>query len=90
MPRYKMIVHGRVQGVGFRWTALQAAHKHGLTGWVRNRADGAVELEVQGPADAVSVFSTGLRNGNGYHFIDHIEMREIPEVPNDPPFRVRY
>ncbi|MFR2562506.1 MAG: acylphosphatase [Anaeromassilibacillus sp.] len=36
MPRYRMVVHGRVQGVGFRWTCLQNA-KNGLTGWVRNR-----------------------------------------------------
>lgn len=90
MPRDHMIVHGRVQGVGFRWTCMQAAQKGGLTGWVRNRADGAVELEVQGPAAAISAFSAVIRRGNGYSFVDHIETREIPEISNEPAFHVRY
>lgn len=88
MPRYRMVVHGRVQGVGFRWTCLQNAKKNGLTGWVRNRADGAVELEVQGTDEAVATFSAGIRRGNGYSFIDHIEMRPIDAKPLESTFQV--
>ena len=90
MPRYRMGVHGRVQGVGFRWTCLQNAKKNGLTGWVRNRADGAVELEAQGPDEAVAAFSAGIRRGNGYSFIDHIEMRSVAEKPSESAFHVLY
>lgn len=90
MPRYKMTVHGRVQGVGFRWTCLQIARKNGLSGWVRNRADGAVELEVQGTNEAVAIFSSAIRRGNGYSLIDHIEMREMTEAAANTSFRVLY
>ncbi|MBR2810549.1 MAG: acylphosphatase [Solobacterium sp.] len=40
--------YGRVQGVGFRWTAMQAAEACRTTGWVRNESDGSVTMEVQG------------------------------------------
>ena len=89
MPRYKIIAHGRVQGVGFRWTALREAQRNGLTGWVRNRADGAVEMEAQGPEPDVSAFSAGLRANRGAIWIDHMEVREIPEEPDEAAFRVR-
>ena len=48
-----VIIHGQVQGVGFRaWTQHQA-ELHGVTGWVRNRRDGAVEAVICGPDDRV-------------------------------------
>ncbi|MDO5416923.1 MAG: acylphosphatase [Lachnospiraceae bacterium] len=46
--RKHIIFHGRVQGVGFRYFATYKARQLGLTGWVRNRYDGTVEMEVQG------------------------------------------
>ncbi len=46
-------VRGRVQGVYFRASTRQQAHRHGVTGWVRNRADGAVEAWLEGAPDAV-------------------------------------
>lgn len=49
----RLIIHGRVQGVGYRsWTKGRATAL-GLTGWVRNRTDGTVEAVLCGPADAV-------------------------------------
>jgi acylphosphatase len=49
----RLIIRGRVQGVGFRWWVRQTAERLGLEGWVRNRRDGAVELVASGPAEAV-------------------------------------
>lgn len=46
--RIHIIVHGRVQGVGFRFSAQQKAVEYNLTGYVRNLANGDVELEVEG------------------------------------------
>lgn len=60
---YRVVAHGRVQGVGYRDAAVQAAFLHGVTGWVRNRADGTVEIVVQGPPDAVERFVQWCRHG---------------------------
>lgn len=48
MINYHLLVAGRVQGVGFRWATLEIANELGLVGWVKNRADGQVEIVVQG------------------------------------------
>ena len=68
-PRFIMIearrfvVFGRVQGVGFRFFAHDSARREGLTGWVRNRDDGAVEIEAQGDAEALQRFEMSIRRG---------------------------
>lgn len=59
----EVVVTGRVQGVGFRWFTRDAAARLGLAGWVANRADGAVEVEVAGAAAAVELFLVALREG---------------------------
>jgi acylphosphatase len=60
---YHVIVHGRVQGVGYRDAAVQAAFEHGVAGWVRNRAEGTVEILAQGPPEAVERFLQWCRRG---------------------------
>ncbi len=49
--RLRLIVTGRVQGVFFRVAALEQGRSLGLTGWVRNRGDGAVEIVAEGPPE---------------------------------------
>lgn len=56
-------VTGRVQGVSFRYHTTRQAHRLGVTGWVRNLPDGAVELEVQGPAGAVGELLSWVEDG---------------------------
>ncbi|MCK3768914.1 acylphosphatase [Microbacterium aerolatum] len=51
MRSVRVTVHGRVQGVGFRWFVQDAAQAHGVAGWVRNHRGGTVEAELHG-ADA--------------------------------------
>ena len=63
MPRVHVIVRGRVQGVGYRWFALRQGNRHGIAGWVRNRADGSVELEAEGSEPALLAFVEDLRRG---------------------------
>jgi acylphosphatase len=53
VQRRRVIVHGLVQGVYFRDTTRRLARQAGVTGWVRNRADGAVEAVFEGPDEAV-------------------------------------
>jgi len=59
----RIVVAGRVQGVGFRDFARRAALRLGVAGWVRNRRDGAVEALIAGPAEAVEALLAELRRG---------------------------
>jgi acylphosphatase len=63
MVRVRLVVSGRVQGVGFRWFVREAARQHRLAGWVRNRPDGSVELEVAGEEGSVRGLVEELRRG---------------------------
>lgn len=56
-------VHGRVQGVGFRWHVLRRAQALELSGWVRNRADGSVEVLAEGPRNVLIQLLDALRRG---------------------------
>ena len=58
-----VIVHGRVQGVGFRAFVEKAANEHDLEGWVRNRRDGSVEAVLAGRPDVVETVIAALRIG---------------------------
>ena len=56
-------IHGRVQGVGFRYSVLREAKRLGLSGWVRNRRDGSVEALVQGKAEVVAAMVAWAKHG---------------------------
>ena len=58
-----IVVHGRVQGVGYRDAAVQAAFGLNVKGWVRNRSDGTVEAHAQGAPDAVERYVEWCRQG---------------------------
>ena len=59
----RVIVEGFVQGVGYRQFAYHAASRLGLSGWVRNRADGTVEALISGPPEAIETMLAELRRG---------------------------
>ena len=59
----RVMVRGRVQGVGFRAAMVGAAEARGIVGWVRNRRDGSVEALVQGDAAAVESILDWCRRG---------------------------
>ena len=58
-----LLIHGRVQGVGYRSWVRGRAVSHGLTGWVRNCVDGTVETVLCGDADAVAAMQKECRQG---------------------------
>ena len=58
-----ILVSGRVQGVGYRWRAVEAARRFGVTGWVRNLPDGRVELVVDGEKAPVAAMVAWCRKG---------------------------
>jgi acylphosphatase len=63
MRRVRAIVTGRVQGVAFRASTVDEAHRHGLTGWVQNRDDGSVELEAQGDQAPIAALLAWCAHG---------------------------
>ena len=79
MATRQIRVKGRVQGVGFRDALSAEAQRLGLTGWVRNRADGSVEALVQGEAHGVERLIAWARRGPPLASVQALE-----EVPPDP------
>ena len=77
-------VQGQVQGVGFRWFVRRAAQELGLTGWVRNLADGRVEAEASGPEEALAAFERRLRDGPPGAAVAVVEVQDVTEAePRD-------
>ena len=80
-------VHGRVQGVGFRWWAQRQARALGLRGTVRNCADGTVEIAFTGDGESVAEMSARLAVGPGGAHVTGLEEQEPPDrFPGD--FRI--
>ena len=71
-----VIVHGRVQGVGYRAWTEDLAERLGLEGWVRNRRDGAVEAVFAGPEQAVTAAIEACRDGPRGAHVDAVEVAE--------------
>lgn len=68
----RLVITGRVQGVGFRAWTRREARRHGLRGWVRNRHDGSVEALIIGPAAAVDSFVATSRQGPSLARVDDV------------------
>ncbi len=71
--RLHAAIRGSVQGVGFRYFALESARALGLTGWVRNRWDGSVEVVAEGPRSALESFLAQLARGPRSAHVDEVE-----------------
>ena len=88
MVRWHIIFSGRVQHVGFRYTAYYLAKNLYLTGWVDNLPDGRVEMEVQGPVTQVRKLLVQLK-GATHITITHMDISEQPVQPHERRFGVR-
>ena len=76
MIRRRLVVHGYVQGVGFRYSVARAAQTRGLAGWVANRADGTVEAVVEGEPEAVDALVRFCREGPRGAAVDRVDVEE--------------
>lgn len=88
MKRFRICFYGRVQGVGFRYTAYHIAQELSLTGWVKNEFDGTVLCEVQGDGAAIDEF-LGKLNGSRYIRIDDMDIKELAPDKSERCFDIR-
>ena len=70
----RIVVHGIVQGVGYRYWLARAAESRGVAGWVRNRADGAVEALLEGEQDAVDALIRICGEGARGAAVDGVDL----------------
>ena len=83
-------IRGRVQGVGFRFSALDEAQRLGLTGWVRNTPDGDVEVIAEGKAQPLQRFVSWCHAGPPGALVRHLEERWLPHTGEFDSFRITY
>jgi acylphosphatase len=76
--RIHVVVRGRVQGVFFRKSTVETAVRLGLSGWVRNRRDGTVETEAEGPEEAVEAFLAFCREGPELARVEEVLVAHHP------------
>jgi len=86
--RRRVVAHGRVQGVFFRDSAQRMASSAGVSGWVRNRNDGAVEAVFEGEPDAVDRMVAWMRQGPRRAYVERTEVFDEDAV-GESGFRVR-
>jgi acylphosphatase len=89
LERRRVVYRGRVQGVGFRATAADIAGEHPVTGFVRNQADGSVELEAQGAKDDVERFLSAVVERFIHHIRD-VEHAPAALVAGEATFEIRF
>jgi acylphosphatase len=77
MKATRLLIHGDVQGVGFRWFVRRAAEKHGVKGYCRNTADGAVEVIAQG--GALAPFLEEIKRGPSFASVTGVDETEADE-----------
>ena len=85
----RFMVSGRVQGVGFRYFALDAARREGLHGYVTNNDDGTLEAVAEGEAEAVERFERALRRGPSRSRVEQVMVDEMQPEMKSTGFEIR-
>ena len=88
--RLHIIVTGRVQGDGFRFFTKDNADMYNVTGWVRNCANGNVEIEAQAQEEILNKFCEGVKKGPFMGSVSDFQTQEIEPVPRDGSFKIRF
>lgn len=85
-----LIISGHVQGVGFRFSAQQKANEYQLGGWVKNREDGTVEMEVEGPEKQINQYLSEIKKGfHRFIQVDNIKMEKSDQEKGHKRFIIK-
>lgn len=87
--RLHAIIEGRVQGVGFRYFVQETAANLGLTGWVRNRWDGSVEVTAEGQRQDLNKLLSALYRGPRASYVTGVDPEWMPATNEFSRFSVR-
>jgi acylphosphatase len=85
----RYVIAGRVQGVGFRWFTHDTAAREGVHGWVRNLADGCVEVVAEGDAASVDRLELAVRRGPGSARVEQVDVEELAPTGRAAGFEIR-
>lgn len=85
--RRHIVVRGRVQGVGFRWSCKDQADRLGVAGWVRNQPDGTVEVVAEGEDRFVDQLVGWCRQGPRHALVTDVEVSTEPPL-GQPGFNI--
>ncbi len=89
IKRYHLLINGHVQGVGYRVSAREKALQLGLTGWVRNCADGCVEMLIEGSNDALEQMLEWAARGPRFANVTDVDVTEQTSIGDLTPFDIR-
>ena len=90
MERLHAVVHGDVQGVGFRYFVTRTARPLGVHGWVRNRPDGSVELTAEGERPVLEQLLQAVRQGPRAAHVTDVEVDWMAGTGSLEPFDLTY
>ena len=90
IKRVRVIISGRVQGVGFRYFTQREGERHGLVGWVKNLSNGDVEAEAEGDEAHVDAFVEVIRRGPPASRVLDFKIAEIPANHRDVGFDITF
>lgn len=88
--RAELLVTGRVQGVGYRYSAVIRANQHGLAGWVRNTREGDVEIVAEGRAEELASFIDWCRRGPSAASVSDVRVEWAEATGEFTGFNLRY
>lgn len=90
MIQIHMFVHGRVQGVGFRYNLRKRAAALALRGYVRNLADGQVEVLAQGLQESIDRFVSYIRSNPGFSYVVKLDINREEPLNDLQDFHIRF